>query len=191
MNENDLSESASAPVLAQWYADPPTPMILVGDGPAPGAIVFIHPTCSQVDGGLRYPVALPVLTSAIDQPEGGAFCYSSYMLNGELHYHPLHAEINFEILAPDQASFAIKYMAEITFVEKMWQQVVDLTDVVMLNIVVAMRHTRYTNEDGPAFRLWINDYLDAFTKFHDMIEFHSSGLRLSWTFNNDFPPLMQ
>ena len=70
-------------------------------------------------------------------------------------------------------------------------EVVDLTDVVMLNIVVAMRHTGYTNEDGPAFRLWINDYLDAFAKFHDMIEFHASGLRLSWTFNNEFPPLMQ
>lgn len=54
-----------------------------------------------------------------------------------------------------------------------------------------MRFTRYSKDDGAAFRQWISDFLREFAEFHDMIEFHASGLRLNWTFENDFPPLMQ
>ena len=131
-------------------------------------------------------MALPVCESH----EGG-FCYAAYRLGDELHYHPLLAEVEYQTLAPDLTAFAVEYSAEIKFVEESWHQVVDLSEFVTLNMLVAMRHTRYGKDDGAAFKQWIGDYLREFSAFHDMIEFHASGLRLNWTFENSFPSLMQ
>lgn len=176
-------------IVAGWYTDPPTPMAPVGQGPAPGSIVFIHPTKSQADAGIRYPVALPVFASETNDRDD--FCYASYTLAGELHYHPLLAGVEYESLAPDMAAFAVEYDREITFAKESWRQNVDLSEIVTLNMLVAMRHTSYGKEDGAAFRQWIVDFLREFAEFHDMIEFHASGLRLNWTYENDFPPLIQ
>ncbi len=184
MCRGNLTESK---IVAGWYTDPPTPMVPVGEGPAPGSIVFIHPTQSQLDAGIGYPVALPVFASV----SRDRFCYASYELSGELHYHPLLAGVAYETLAPDMEAFAVEYSSEIKFVEESWHQVVDLSEIVTLNVLVAMRFTRYGKDDGAAFRQWIADFLREFAEFHDMIEFHASGLRLNWTYENDFPSLMQ
>lgn len=111
--------SLAEPVaVAGWYTDPPTPMAPVGEGLAPGSIVFIHPTPSQVDAGIGYPVALPVF-AGVSRDRGG-FCYASYALSGELHYHPLLAGVAYEVLAPDMTAFAVEYASEIKFVEESW-----------------------------------------------------------------------
>lgn len=186
MADMALEVSMTQTAVAGWYTDPPTVMAPVGERLVPGNIVFIHPTASQADAGLGCPVALPVCESH----EGG-FCYAAYSLDGHLHYHPLHAGVEYQTLAQDMAAFVVEYAPEIRFVEEIWHQVVDVSDIIAMNILVAMRFTQYGKDDGAAFRQWMSDFLRDFASFHDMIEFHASGLRLNWTYENDFPSFMQ
>jgi hypothetical protein len=79
------------------------------------------------------------------------------------------------MLAPDISAFAVEYSAGIKFVEESWHQVIDLSEIVTVNMLVTMRHTRYGKNDGPVFSKWISEFLPDFANFHYMIELHATG----------------